>query len=185
MSSGRAAAEIFYDLPWQSREVVREWLAIGHDLRDALLSSNVLGSGPLVTPRDVRQEQLRKMDRRESAEHEASHAVAASALGLKVESAKINADGSGQCVFAKGGTKLQRAIVLMSPELWIERFRRDAFPYGAKGLKGDHRALAEISDAFILREAMDHSMAILKQNRAIVLATADKIERYGYVAVPW
>jgi hypothetical protein len=184
VSSGWAAREVFHNLPWQSKDVVREWLAIGHDLRDALISSNVLGTGELVTPRDARQEQLRKMARRESAEHESAHAVAAQALGLDVRHAKISADGSGECTYAKGA-KLQRAIVLMAPELWIDRFRSDYFVYGAKGLKGDHRALAEIGDEFILRDAMDHSMAILKQNRAIVLATADKIEKYGYLATPW
>lgn len=183
MSSGRATAEIFVDLPWQSKDVVREWLAVGHDLRDAILRSNALGKGELITPRDARQEELQIMDRREACEHEASHAVVASALGLKVKSARIAADNSGSCVHVKG-TELQNAIVIMAPELWIDQFRTDAFPYGAKGLKADHRALAEIGDALVLREAVKHCIEILKQNRAIVLATADKIEKYGYV-VPW
>jgi hypothetical protein len=66
----------------------------------------------------------------------------------------------------------------------IDRFRSDYFVYGAKGLKADHRALAEISDVFILREAMDDCMEILRQNRAIVLATAGKLEKYGHIG-PW
>jgi hypothetical protein len=72
----------------------------------------------------------------------------------------------------------------MAPKLWIDQFRSDYFAYGDKGLKGDHCALAEISVAFILRDAMKYCTEILKQNRAIVLATADKIEKYGYL-VPW
>jgi hypothetical protein len=54
-SAERAANEIFIDLPLESKEVVREWL-VGHNMRDAILKSNVLGSGPLVTPRDARRE---------------------------------------------------------------------------------------------------------------------------------
>jgi hypothetical protein len=95
-SAERAANEIFIDLPLESKEVVREWL-VGHNMRDAILNSNVLGSGPLVTPRDARREELRMMDRREAAEHESAHAVAAQALGLDVKHAKISADGAGEC----------------------------------------------------------------------------------------
>jgi hypothetical protein len=110
--------------------------------------------------------------------------VAASALGLDVKFAKIDDDNSGSCVHVKG-SDLQNAIVIMAPELWIDRFRKDQFPYGASGLKADHRDLAEISDVFILRKAMSHCMAILSQNMAIVLATADQILKYGYVVAPW
>jgi len=184
-ASERAAREVFYDLPYEARAVVQEWLATGHDLRDALIRSNALGSGELRTPRDARREELWHHDQREACEHEASHAVAAQALGLDVRSAKINVDGSGVCTYAKGGTKLQQAIVLMAPSLWIGRFRSDVFPYGPKGLKSDHRKLAEISDEFIIREALGHCMEILKQNRAILLATADRLERYGSVLKPW
>lgn len=183
--SDRAAWEVFYDLPAQARSVVREWLPfVGHDLRDALLSSNVLGTGELATPRDKRHDDLRKNARREAAEHEASHVVTARALGLEVHSARIADDNSGSCVHAKG-TKLESAIVLMAPELWIGRFRRDQFPYGPTGLKADHRELAAISDVFILRQAMDHCMAILRQNRALVLATSEQILKWGFVLDPW
>jgi hypothetical protein len=173
--SERAAWEVFYTLPAQSRSVVREWLPrLGNNLRDALLSSNVLGTGELVTPLDARRDELRKNSKREAAEHEASHCVTARALGLEVKSARIADDNSGSCVHVKG-TKLQNAIVLMAPELWIDRFRRDQFPYGPTGLKADHRELAAIGDIFVLRQAMDHCMAILRQNRALVLATSDQL----------
>ena len=184
----RAAVDIFYnDLTSETKDVVREWLVRGHTMRDAILRSNALGKkGELVTPRNARREEQRLMDIRQAAEHESAHSVAAQALGLPVKYAKINADGNGgECVFTKGGTKLQRAIVLMAPELWITRFRTDYFVYGAKGLEDDHRGLIEIGDRFVLREAMDHAMAILKQNRAIVLATADQIEKTGHVVLPW
>ncbi|MBV9651688.1 MAG: hypothetical protein JO296_16345 [Pseudonocardiales bacterium] len=148
-------------------------------MRDALLNSNALGKGELRTPRDARREELWKNDKRQAAEHESAHCVAAQALGLDVRYARIADDNSGTCVHVKG-TKLQNAIVLMAPELWIDLFRKDQFPYGPTGLDNDHRRLAEIGDSFILREAMDHCIKILKQNRAIVLATADKIARYGY-----
>jgi hypothetical protein len=184
MKSDRAAWEVIHDLPAQPRSAVREWLARGHSPRDALLEANALGNGPLVTPRDKRREELRKNDRREAAEHEAAHAVTARALGLEVKSAKIAEDNSGSCIHVQG-TKLESAIVLMSAELWIDRFRRDQFPYGPTGLKADHRELAAISDVFILRRAMDHGMAILRQNRALVLATSDQILKWGFVLDPW
>jgi hypothetical protein len=182
--SERGAREVFHDLSWQQKNVVGEWLAAGHDLPDAILNANALGTGELVTPRDARRDRLRIADRQEAAEHESAHAVAAQALGLDVQSAKIAEDGSGECVHVKG-TRLERAIVKMAGELFIDRFRKDVFPYGAKGLESDHRALAAIGDVFILRSAMDHCMAILKQNRAIVLATANQIEKYGQVVAPW
>jgi hypothetical protein len=176
---------VFYELPAQARSVVREWLPfVGHDLRDALLSSNVLGTGELVTPKDKRRQDLRKNERRQAAEHEASHCVAARALGLDVHSARIADDNSGSCVHVKG-TPLQNAIVLMAPELWIDRFRRDQFPYGPTGLKADHRELAAISDVFILRSAMDHCLALLRQNRALVMATSEQILKWGFVLDPW
>jgi hypothetical protein len=184
MKSGRAAREVLYDLPSRSQSVVLEWVALGHPLYDALLESNVLGKGEPVTPRDARREQLRKNDRRESAEHESAHAVAASALGLKVKSAEIADDDSGSCVYV-AGTKLESAIVLMAPEIWLDRFRRDQFPYGPKGLKADHRALTEIGDALILRTAMKHCVEILRQNSALVLALSDRIEKNGRVVAPW
>ncbi|MGH3573382.1 MAG: hypothetical protein ACRDUW_16355 [Pseudonocardiaceae bacterium] len=181
----RAAREIFADLPWQARDVIHEWLATGHDLRAALLNSNALGSGELITPRDARQQELRRMDRREASEHEASHAVAAHALGLPVTSATISAAGGGECKHAKAATKLQDAIIAVAPELWITRFRRDEFVYGAHGLKDDHRRLAAINDEVIIRQALNHCMEILRQNRAVILATADKLERDGAVFKPW
>jgi hypothetical protein len=141
--SSRGAREVFHDLPWQQKNVVGEWLAAGHDLRSAIVRSNVLGTGEPITPLDAWREERWASDRQQTAEHESAHSVAASALGLKVQSAKIKEDGSGSCVHSNG-TKLQNAIVIIAPELWIGRFRRDAFPHGPTGLKADHRALAEI-----------------------------------------
>src|SRR5262249_45674953 len=135
-ASERATRQVFHELPWQSRDVVREWLAVGHSLRDALIRSNVLGSGPLLTPRDARQQELWANDKREACEHEASHAVAAHALGLAVNYARIGPDHSGICNFTRG-TKLQNAIITMAPEIWLTYFRKDVFPYGPTGLKSD------------------------------------------------
>jgi hypothetical protein len=59
-SSERAVREVFYDLPWQSRDVAKEWLAVGYDLRDALLNSNALGKDEPRTPHDARREELQK-----------------------------------------------------------------------------------------------------------------------------
>lgn len=182
--SSRGAKEVFHDLPWQTKDAIREWVATGHDLPDAIVNSNALGSGPPITPREARHEALRINRRREAAEHEASHAVAAHALGLDVRSASIADDNSGSCVHVQG-TKLESAIVLMAPEIWIDRFRRDRFPYGPTGLKADHRALAEISDELILRRAVGHCIELLKQNRAATLTLADRLEKYGSVVAPW
>jgi hypothetical protein len=181
--SERGAREVFHDLSWQHKNVVGEWLVTnGNDLPDAILKSGVLGTGEPITPLDAWREELRAMDRQQTAHHEAAHSVAASALGLKVHSATIKEDGSGSCIHTLG-TKLQNAIVIMAPELWIGRFMRDLFSHGPTGLKADHRALAEIGDTFILRTAMDHCMEILKQNREIVLETADRIARGNFR--PW
>src|SRR5947209_3975402 len=141
--SERGAREVFRDLPWRQKDVVSEWLAAGHDLQSALLESDVLGQGEPITPREARWQALRANDKREASEHEAAHAVVAAALGLDVISAKISEDGSGECTHVKG-TKLQTATVRMAGELWIDQFRAQQFPYGAKGLEGDHRALAAI-----------------------------------------
>jgi hypothetical protein len=183
--SERGAREVFRDLPWRQKDLVREWLASGHDLPDALLSSNVLGQGELLTPRESRWQALRANDKREVAEHESAHCVVTAALGLDVISARIFEDGSGECTHVKG-TKLQSATVRMAGELWIDQHRgKSVFPYGAKGLEGDHRALAAIGDVFILRSAMAHCTAILSQNREIVLGTAAQILKYGQVVAPW
>jgi hypothetical protein len=180
----RGAAEVFYSLPTNAQTVVLQWVALGHDLRDALLRSNALGPGDLVTVRDAMHAERCQRDRRELAEHESAHGVTAGALGLRVQHLRIADDHfDGECVHI-GASPLENAIVLMAGELWIERFRHSEFPYGPHGLKEDHRALSEIGDVLILREAMGHCMEILKQNRAIVLATADKVEKYGYL-VPW
>lgn len=185
VSPGRAEREVFTELPWQHKDLVREWLAAGHDLHSALLNSNVLGQGEPISPREARRAAIRVNDQREAAEHEAAHATVAAALGLDVISAKVSEDGSGECVYAKG-TKLETAIVRMAGELWIDQLRgKSEFPYGAKGLEGDHRALAEISDAFILRSAIIDCTAILAQNREIVLDTAAQILKYGQVVAPW
>lgn len=118
MTSDRAARAVFADLPWQTRDVVGQWMATGHNLRDSIVNSNALGSGGLITPRDARQEDLQILDRREAAEHEASHLCTAQALGLNVHFARIRADGSGECTFAQSGSsRLERAIVLMAPEI--------------------------------------------------------------------
>lgn len=184
VSPGRAEREVFTELPWQHKDLVSEWLAAGHDLHSALLESNVLGQGEPITPRQARAAEWFQRDQQEVSEHEASHCVVAAALGLDVISAKIADDGSGECTYVKG-TKLQTAIVRMAGEIWIDQFRKSEFPYGAKGLEGDHRALAEISDAFVLRRALVHCTAILSTNREIVLDTATQILKYGQVVAPW
>jgi hypothetical protein len=180
--SDSASREIFGDLPWRAQDTVRQWINLGYPLRAALIESGAL-TNELLTPKEARHRDLRINRQRQSAEHEAAHAVAAHALGLKVHHTKVREDGSGECSHAPG-TKLQDAIVLMAPEIWINQFRRDQFPYGAEGLKLDHEALAEIGNVLILREAMTHCVEILKQNSAELLATASKIEKYGYL-VPW
>jgi hypothetical protein len=182
--SERGAREVFHDLTWRQKDVVSEWLAAGHDLPDAILGSNVLGTGEPITPREARWQALRANDKREVAEHEAAHCTVAAAVNLDVISAQIFEDGSGECTHVKG-TKLQTATVRMAGELWIDQFRAQQFPYGAKGLEGDHRALAAIGDVFILRSAMAHCTAILAQNREIVLGTAAQILKYGQVVAPW
>lgn len=181
--ANRAAMELYLDLGWEAQEVVREWLATGHELVDALLQSNAMGTGDLITPRQARANESRTRNRRQTAEHEAAHATAALALGLQVRYAKIIDEGEGECSYIPG-TQMENAISLIAPECWITQLRRDAFPYGATGLKCDHRKLADVSlgDRVLLREAWGHTMEILRQNSAWLLATADSLEKYGYVS---
>ncbi|MDQ2880486.1 MAG: hypothetical protein M3Y48_04280 [Actinomycetota bacterium] len=178
-ASERAARQIYANLTLRQQEVVRGWLAQGHDMRDAILDSNILGTGELRSPRDALRQQRYQSDQRQSAEHEASHLCVATAVGLDGKYATISPNGSGECGFSKGGTPIQRAATIMAPEIWINKFRRDAFPNGAKGLKGDHRALA-IYDVFVMRQAMGLCIEVLRDRRAIILAAADRIEKFGF-----
>ncbi len=178
-TSERRARQVYASLPRREKDVVREWLVTGHGLLDAILNSNVLGSGQPITPRDARRKALYENDQRQAAEHESAHLCVAAAVGLDAKFATISPDGSGECGFGKGGTPIQRAATLMAPEIWINKFRRDSFPNGAKGLKGDHKALS-IYDVFVMRKAMDLCIDVLRDRRAIILAAADRIEKLGF-----
>lgn len=101
-ASERRARQVYASLPWRSKDVVREWLATGHSLRDAILNSNVLGTGELRTPRDARREAIYANDQRQASEHESAHICVAAAVGLDAKYAKISSDGSGECGFVKG-----------------------------------------------------------------------------------
>lgn len=181
----RAARQVYANLSSRESYVVREWLATGHNMRDAILASNALGTGELRTPADALREERYARDKRQASEHEAAHLCVASAVGLDAKYATISPDGSGECGFAKGGTPLQRATVLLAGEIWINKFRRDAFPNGAKGLKGDHKALS-IYDVFVMRRAMDLCIDVLRDRRAIILAAADRIEKVRVLrAMKW
>ncbi|PZS14118.1 MAG: hypothetical protein DLM60_19660 [Pseudonocardiales bacterium] len=170
---------MFASLTLRQQDVVRQFLTQGLNMHDAILASNALGTGELRTPRDALREERCARDKRQAAEHEAAHLCVATAVGLDAKYATICPDGSGECGFSKGGTPIQLAATIMAPEIWINKFRRDAFPNGAKGLKGDHRALA-IYDVFVMRKAMDLCIDVLRDRRAVILAAADRIEKFGF-----
>jgi hypothetical protein len=201
ISSEQIARKAFADLPARSRSVVLEWRQRGVDWCTAMLSSNALGRGALITPDEAERQADRESfyqqllewqihlspptqesRRRESAEHEAAHTIVAQALGLPVRFTRIGADHSGSCVYTSG-TELQNATVTVAGELWIDRFRGFEHPNGPTGCGGDRKVAAQV-DEFILRKARNDCMKLLKENRAIVLATADRIERDGFV-LPW
>jgi hypothetical protein len=81
-----------------------------------------------------------ELRRRQTADHEAVHAAAAAALGWRVLSAEINADGTGGCV-------THRPIV----DLGLERRQREelAITLAASELSGD-RSGADMADGWKL-----------------------------------
>jgi hypothetical protein len=201
--SGRSSEQVSFGivkgLEPRDRRLVREWVDLtGCDWTTALLNSGVMGAGHRRTPEQeahaaARREADEALEtwlqlvsppdsvalRREAAEHEAAHAVVAEAFGATVSVATISTDGSGFCRYSVAGlTDLHRCAVMLAAKVWLETFRTIAFPRGASGTAQDRRdAAATGAD---LRQATDLAFEILRDNRAAVLALADRIDRDGH-----
>jgi hypothetical protein len=197
-SSEQVAFKIVKGLPATDRRLVRAWVdATRCDWATALLNSGVM-SGRRNTPeQEARAAARREADealdvwerlmappddvtrRREVAEHEAAHAVTIESLGGTTSVAFLGRDGGGACMFdATGLTDLQRAAVMVAPEIWITNFRSMEFPRGATGCAQDRRdAAATGAD---LQQARQLAASILRQDHSAVLQLADKIDADGH-----
>ncbi|MGH3811235.1 MAG: hypothetical protein ACRDUV_02110 [Pseudonocardiaceae bacterium] len=187
-STEQIARSIYEALPTRDKRVVLAWRQLGNDWCTSVLNSGVMrASGQRTTPHDAARQDLTDQyeqllldqqrrimgsdQRRETAEHEAAHAIVADALGLKVRVAYIGleADGSGGCIYERG-TPFDTATVAMAGEMWIGVFRSDEFLGGPRGCGPDH---------------LEHSKAyyrcfhILQTNGSAVMALADRLDQDG------
>jgi hypothetical protein len=200
-SSEQMAKREFDKLAPRDKWLILAWRERGYDWCDSLLNSGVLSStGWRVHPEEAARAQesdridelilrqyMRSMPtddalrRREAAEHEAAHAIVAQALGVRVRVAHVLADGSGGCLH-EYGTPIQTATIALAGEIWIGTFRSLEFPRGPAGCKSDRRAACSAvgADDWELKRAYEQCHTILKENRAIVLALADRIDADGH-----
>lgn len=198
-SSEQMARAAFEELDTRDKWLVLSWRERGHAWCTSLLNSGVLSStGRRVRPEEAARAQERDridelilrqymrsmptdeaLRRREAAEHEAAHAIVAQALGVRVRVAHVLADGAGGCIH-EYGTPIQTATIALAGEIWIGTFRSLEFPRGASGCESDRRAAAEAVDSWTLGQAHKQCVVILKENRAAVLALADRIDADGH-----
>lgn len=126
-------------------------------------------------------------------EHEAAHAVVARALGLAVTELRVDRPRSevgGWCQYRTTGLQtFEHGVVLSAPQLWIERFRTEAYPGGdAHGSRDDQqeatRLVHDISDnigeALLVRKAIEHkAVTLLREHADDVLTIAARLQRRG------
>lgn len=196
-SSEQIARSAYEKLSVKDRWVVMAWRELGNDWATSMLNSGALSTGRCVHPAEAaRVQESDRIDemilrlhqrsmptdealrRRETAEHEAAHSVVAQALGLEVRAAYVTTDG-GHCLHTRG-TPHQTATVALAGQVWISIFRSLEFPRGATGCADDRRKAADAVDTGMAWEkAHRQCFEILKENRAAVLALADRIDRDG------
>ena len=128
-------------------------------------------------------------------EHEASHAVIATALGLQVHEIRVDRPGpdiGGRCRYRTTGLQqFEEAVVLAAPLLWIERFRADRYPDGDEyGSSYDQQKITHwihngniadnIDEALIVRRAIEkRAMQLLDEHADDVLTIASRLQRHG------
>jgi hypothetical protein len=199
--SEKTARQIYESLPARDQQLVLTWLELGNDWCTSVLNSGVMrASGSGTTPQEAardaerqRSEQLisdqyrratwRSTDfgrRREAAEHEAAHVIAAQALGLDVRLAQISGKGGGRCLY-ECGTPYQTAVVAMAGEIWIELFRSYEFVGGAHGCEDDRQAyLGALPDDVAYSTAYRECFHILRRNHSTIIALANHIDKDGH-----
>lgn len=198
-SAEQMAKREFDKLTPRDKWLVLSWHERGHDWWDSLFNSGVLTTSRRVHPEEaaraqerdridelILQQYMRSMPtddvlrRRETAEHEAAHAIVAQSLGVPVRVAHVLPDGSGECRH-ESGTPFQTATIALAGEIWIGTFRSLEFPRGPVGCTPDRRtALTALPDHFEFSKAYDRCFAILRENSAHVLALADQIDNDGH-----
>jgi hypothetical protein len=201
-SSEQIAKAAYEQLAPRDKWLVLSWREHGHDWCDSLLRSGVLTPSRRITPTEAARAQKndefeelliqnyqRMMPtddasrRRQTAEHEAAHSVVAQSLGVPIRLAHVLLDGSGECLH-ESGTPFQTATIALAGEMWIGIFRSLEFPRGPVGCIPDRRtALKALPDQFEFGKARDQCFTILRENRAKVLALADRIDRDGHAFI--
>lgn len=191
-SSEQIAKSIFDGLESPRQSVVLAFRGLGYDWCDSLLNSSV----GLVKPSDalraeenervrrlILEQQLRMAPtdaarrRRETAEHESAHATVSRALDVEVKGAFIAADGSG-CCWHERTSPMQTAIIALAGFQWISEFR--TFLRAPTGCGPDLRAArAALPDDWSYKQAQQRTFEILRDNQAVVITLADRIDREG------
>ena len=181
-SSEQIAFDAYKGLDPARRHVVDAWRALGCDWSEAVVNSRAVSE--VLTPRrppigDVwttrHAPRTPEMTRRLAAEHEAAHAVVASALGVPVVEVSIDERGGGETIF-EAASAMDSATIAVAAEIWVDELRWRTYPGGDRGCSGDRRQLARHVDDFGARQACTRARAILRDNADAVLALADRLE---------
>jgi len=128
-------------------------------------------------------------------EHEAAHAVVATALGLQVRELRVDhprQDIGGNCRYwVTGMQQFEEAVLLAAPQLWIERFRADRYPDGDEfGSSYDQVKIThwvhnsgvtdDIDEVLIVRRAIEkRAMELLNEHGDDILRIASRLQRFG------
>jgi hypothetical protein len=190
---------------------VLDWMALGNPCQDAMISSGVLTGPRPTTGRLTPSEFARQQEydrqfgklveqriknllpnevsrRRQTAEHEAAHAVCVLAFGKALRSISINDDdpSGGLCSYEKGLTPLETAITCVAPIVWLEQIRYQDYPhYLANGATGCESDLRKAQNAvgcdmnFEFGRAFRQSRELLLAEYDSVMAIADRLDRDG------
>jgi hypothetical protein len=210
-SAEQAAKRAYDELPTREKLRVMEWRQLGNSWADSLLNSGALSSPrqpayPLSPTEAARQELSNQFNekllaqrmkrllpdevshRRETAEHEAAHAVCVLAFGKALRSISINDDdpSGGLCSYERGLTPLETAITCVAPIVWLEQIRYQEFPHylanGATGCESDLRK-AQVAVGcdmnFELGRAFRKARELLLDEYDSVMAIGDRLDRDG------
>ncbi|MDX3519279.1 hypothetical protein [Streptomyces scabiei] len=190
MSSEQTAWKIYAKLSARDRRAVDAWKDLGNDMVTSLLNADVLRSAaPTRWPADDTADFARRalgtdpaLVRQEAAEHEAAHAVAARALGVRVKEATIDEDGTGATVYEET-TREAEAVIAVAAQVWLAEFRALVFPAGVRGCSGDNRVLARSTgaDAYNVDQARRRARLLLGERRSEVLELARELDRTGRI----
>lgn len=197
----RTAREAYLQLPARDKMLVQSWRALGNSWFDSVVSSGVLtphrrirpDEAALIAAREhidqlfVAEAERRNLTgaeraRKESAQHEAAHAVVAQSFGLKVKLAAIRSDNGGTCMYEPAKSAFQTAAIALAGLCWIKAFCSNEFLGLANGCEADERMAVSAlrGDAFELNRAWNYAWRTLKDNKEIVRAVAKRIEKDGH-----